>query len=289
MQNKKESKITLLMLVILCTAVDIKRKIVKDTLNKGAAVDSMPRKSVTERCVNRLIQRFLNMSNKKLVMVLSIIAVVCVPLAAAAAQAAPNSEEIKSTTNEGLPTDSERNCLSSTDCQNSQPESNGSYYITVYLKSQLVVVYDDNSNVINAFSCSSGKASTPTRTGDYKIHHKYRWRLMIGNSYTQYASAFSGSYLFHSIPYNKQKASTMSNSAYDKLGSPASAGCIRLCCRDTKWIYDNCPIGTHVQIVDEEAPEGISPLLFPPRIRDSKYSGWDPTDSDDDNPYNKTN
>ena len=30
----------------------------RDTLNKGKAVDSTPRKSVTERCVNRLIQRF---------------------------------------------------------------------------------------------------------------------------------------------------------------------------------------------------------------------------------------
>ena len=33
--------------------------LLKDTLNKGEAVDSMPQKSVTERHVNRLIQRFL--------------------------------------------------------------------------------------------------------------------------------------------------------------------------------------------------------------------------------------
>ena len=32
----------------------------KDTPNKGEAVDSTPRKSATERGVNRLIQRFLN-------------------------------------------------------------------------------------------------------------------------------------------------------------------------------------------------------------------------------------
>lgn len=168
-----------------------------------------------------------------------------------------------------------------------QPATYASDYIKVYLKSQIVIIYDGNGNVINAFSCSSGKSSSPTRTGEYTILHKYRWRLMIGNCYTQYASAFSGSYLFHSIPYNKQNASTMSNSSYDKLGSTASAGCIRLCCRDSKWIYDNCPIGTEVSVVNESAPDGITPVPIPNRIKDSLHSGWDPTDPSEDNPYNK--
>lgn len=168
-----------------------------------------------------------------------------------------------------------------------QPATNDADYITVYLKSQLVVICDKNGNVINAFSCSSGKSSSPTRTGNYTILHKYRWRLMIGNCYTQYASSFSGSYLFHSIPYNKQSASTMSNSSYDKLGSPASAGCIRLCCRDSKWIYDNCPIGTKVRVVNESAPDGITPWPIPNRIKDSTHNGWDPTDPSEDSPYNQ--
>lgn len=159
--------------------------------------------------------------------------------------------------------------------------------IKVYLKSQLVVIYDIDGGVIKVFTCSSGKSSTPTRTGDYAIHHQYRWRLMIGDSYAQYASAFSGSYLFHSIPYNKQDASTMSNAAYDKLGTGASAGCIRLCCRDAKWIYDNCKIGTKVKVVNQSAPDGLEGEEIPSRIKKNKYSGWDPTDPSAENPYNK--
>lgn len=159
--------------------------------------------------------------------------------------------------------------------------------IDVYLKSQLVVIYNDDDEVIKAFKCSSGKSSTPTRTGDYTIHHQYRWRLMIGDCYAQYASAFSGSYLFHSVPYDKQDASTMYNAAYDKLGSPASAGCIRLCCRDAKWIYDNCNIGIKVKVVDKKAPQGIEGEAIPSRIKKAKYSGWDPTDPSSDNPYNQ--
>ncbi len=159
--------------------------------------------------------------------------------------------------------------------------------IYVYLKSQLVVAYDADGNVVKAFICSSGKSSTPTRTGTYAIHHKYRWRLMIGNCYTQYASAFSGSYLIHSIPYSTKNASTMYNQSYDKLGSTASAGCIRLCCRDSKWVYDNCEIGTPVIVVNESAPNGITGESIPSRIKSAAYNGWDPTDPSSDNPYNQ--
>ena len=159
--------------------------------------------------------------------------------------------------------------------------------IYVYLKSQTVVVYKTDGTVRKAFTCSSGKAATPTKTGDYSIRSKYRWRLMIGNCYTQYASSFSSGYLFHSIPYNRRNAATMSDASYDKLGTPASSGCIRLCFRDSKWIYDNCPIGTFVRVVNEEAPADIVPLPIPPRNTDAAYSGWDPTDTAPNNPYNQ--
>ena len=170
-----------------------------------------------------------------------------------------------------------------------QPADTGDspYSVTVYRPSQLVIVYDAAGSPVRIFSCSSGKAATPTRLGDYAIRAKYRWRFMVGNCYTQYASSFSSGYLFHSIPYGKKNAGTMSNSSYDKLGNPASSGCIRLCFRDSKWIYDNCPVGTKVRVIDEKAPAGSVPEIIPERIKDSAHSGWDPTDDSPDSPYNK--
>ncbi|MBQ9902534.1 MAG: L,D-transpeptidase [Clostridia bacterium] len=161
------------------------------------------------------------------------------------------------------------------------------YSITVFRPSQIVIIYDSAGNPVKIFSCSSGKDSTPTKLGNYAIRAKYRWRFMVGNCYTQYASSFSTGYLFHSIPYNKKNAGTMSDSSYDKLGNPASSGCVRLCFRDSKWIYDNCPIGTKVSVVDEKAPAGSVPEIIPERIKDSAHSGWDPTDDSPDSPYNK--
>ena len=168
-------------------------------------------------------------------------------------------------------------------------KNNGSkYYIVVYKGSQSTVVYRRDSNgdytrQVKVFTCSTGAKSSPTRTGKYKIRAKYRWRSLVGGVYGQYSSSISNSYLFHSVPYYKQNPSTLENEEYDRLGSPASKGCIRMCVRDCKWIYDNCPIGTEVNIVDGSGPKGPG---VPQRSKREEYGGWDPSDKwSAGNPY----
>ncbi len=169
-----------------------------------------------------------------------------------------------------------------------EPNYESPYYIVVYAgASQSVAVYTKDeggcySRLEKCFTCSTGAPESPTRTGQYKIRAKYRWRLLYGNVYGQYSSSISNSYLFHSVPYFKERENTLDMGEYDKLGTQASHGCIRLCVRDTKWIYDNCPIGTQVNIVNQSGPEGAG---FPALNYDKEYKGWDPTDPDSDNPY----
>jgi hypothetical protein len=71
------------------------------------------------------------------------------------------------------------------------------------------------------------------------------------------------------------------------LGSTASHGCVRLNVADAKWIYDNCKSGTKVTIYDSSDP---GPLGKPSTIKissSSPYRGWDPTDPDSSNPWQK--
>lgn len=161
----------------------------------------------------------------------------------------------------------------------SVPYSRTKYRIVVYIGSQSTVVYspDDNgeyTTVVKCFSCSTGSGETPTETGTYRARAKYRWRFMNG-VYGQYCTSISTRYLFHSAPYRKKDVSTLKGEEYDKLGSPASHGCIRMCVRDCKWIYDNIPLGTEVQIVKDSGPSGPG---VPSRKTDPIYNGWDPTD-----------
>lgn len=104
----------------------------------------------------------------------------------------------------------------------------------------------------------------------------------------QYATRITGPYLFHSVPYFEKDKTTLEYDEFNKLGTTASAGCIRLTVRDVKWIYDNCPIGTTVRMYRGDVKEPLQPVAVPKVNRnDTVRRGWDPTDPAAANPWRK--
>ena len=132
------------------------------------------------------------------------------------------------------------------------------YYIMVNYTANVVNIYgiDSSGNkldCVKAFICSTGTA-TPT-SGVYKTDYKYRWISLFGNVYGQYATRIVGNILFHSVPYTENyNNASLEYWEYDKLGTTASAGCVRLTVEDAKWIYDNCKSGTYVEFYSDENP-----------------------------------
>ena len=168
------------------------------------------------------------------------------------------------------------------------------YYIKVNRAMCCVTVFGIDNNggytiPVVAFACSVGKAGDETIVGDnYSTTDKYPWRLMVDNSYAQYAFRINGGYLFHSVPYTIMSNDSLETDQFNLLGSPASLGCVRLKMSDVKWIYDNCPTGTKVTIYDDAATPG--PLGKPDTIKiplSSPNAGWDPTDTNVNNPWLK--
>ncbi|BCN31998.1 L,D-transpeptidase family protein [Anaeromicropila herbilytica] len=131
-----------------------------------------------------------------------------------------------------------------------------------------------------AMACSTGGANT--LLGTYKTPAKFRWKLLMGDVWGQYSTRIKGGILFHSVWYYKQDPSTLSAVQFNKLGTTASHGCIRLSVVDAKWIYDNCPLGTTVIIYDSKDP---GPLGKPEAMKMPTSSGWDPTDPLSNNPW----
>jgi lipoprotein-anchoring transpeptidase ErfK/SrfK len=127
------------------------------------------------------------------------------------------------------------------------------YYISVNVATNTVTVYTKDENheftvPFKSFVCSTGEA-TPT-SGIYKISNRFRWLDLFGNVYGQYATQIVGNILFHSVPYAKKYDNgSLLYEEYDKLGTSASAGCIRLTVEDAKWIYDNCKNNTIVEFL----------------------------------------
>ena len=139
-------------------------------------------------------------------------------------------------------------------------------------------------NVKN-FICSTGP---DTPDGTFRTSDKYTWRYLFGDVYGQYATRVTGHILFHSVPYYTQNKNDLEYEEYNKLGTSASMGCIRLTAEDAKWIYDNCPSGTTVKIYynqNSAVPQYKQPVKID--VADLEKRGWDPTDPDANNPWKK--
>lgn len=155
------------------------------------------------------------------------------------------------------------------------------YYIKVNYGANTVTVYgkDEEGNYtvpIKSMICSCGRA-TP-KSGVYKTSEGYRWGTLIGGVYGQYSTRIVGSILFHSVPYTEQSPDSLEYWEFDKLGTSASAGCVRLMIEDARWIYNNCRGGTMVEFYTSDDP---GPLGKPsaPKISDNeRCRDWDPTD-----------
>jgi lipoprotein-anchoring transpeptidase ErfK/SrfK len=152
--------------------------------------------------------------------------------------------------------------------------------VTIYTKDEK----GDYTVPYTAFVCSTGDA---TPLGTYALSYKYRWRALFGNVYGQYATVITGNILFHSVPYYDEGMDQLESEEYNKLGTAASMGCVRMCVRDAKWVFDNCDSGTVVVFYDDASNPG--PLGKPSSITidlNDARKGWDPTDPDPANPWN---
>ena len=161
------------------------------------------------------------------------------------------------------------------------------YKLEVVRNQCTVLVYGldksgDYSILHHAFVCGPGQT---TPIGTFRTPFKAAWHPLQG-CWGQYCTQITGNYLFHSSPYNSPNKNDLSYWLYNQLGTVCSHGCVRLTVADAKWIYDNCPLGTTVSIYNASSlpvPKPSAPWLD----ISSPNRGWDPTDPDPANPWNK--
>lgn len=174
--------------------------------------------------------------------------------------------------------------------QNRRNKAKNLYAIKVNRTANCVTVYtyDEKGKYtvpVRAMVCSTG-LNNATITGNYTIGIKTEWLFLVGDVFGRYISGISGDYLFHSVPYYTLNEQDLEVEEFNKLGEQASQGCVRLAVSDAKWIYDNCPTGTAVNIYDDVETAG--PLGKPDTIKITDFTNkWDPTDSNKKCPYAK--
>lgn len=148
--------------------------------------------------------------------------------------------------------------------------SKAKQYVTAYLRDGSVYI------PFRTMICSTAAYSPNTPTGTFHTKGKYRWHTLIGDCYGQWCTRIVNGILFHSVFYTRYGNNhTLSVAAYNKLGQPASHGCVRVNCNGAKWIYDHCKIGTTVVIHNRS---GYEPMKKPASKKLAASHTWDPTD-----------
>ena len=154
----------------------------------------------------------------------------------------------------------------------------GPYIIQVYKPSNYLIIFAKDpatgafNTPVQAMRVSCG---TPTPTGTYYTPARYRWLKMVGDTWAQWCTQIQGDYLFHSVPNWTKNNKDLEVYEYNQLGNTRSLGCIRLNCEDAKWIYDNCQLGTQVNI---SSTLTSGPLAKPAGLQIPSWHTWDPTD-----------
>jgi len=172
-------------------------------------------------------------------------------------------------------------------CVGNKADAASTFRIRINKQQNCVTIYKINDKgkyePYKAMVCSVG---WDTPLGNFSLKEKIRWHELDGPVYGQYCTRITGHILFHSVWYSVNgNPATLSCTQYNKLGQVASHGCVRLCVADSKWIYDNVPFGTPVEIYNSKNP---GPLGKPDAIKVPGSWGWDPTDvTNPANPYNK--
>ncbi|MBO4446238.1 MAG: L,D-transpeptidase [Clostridia bacterium] len=209
------------------------------------------------------------------------------------AAAEASSKAAAKTTTEGTtePVTYERDIAFETD---EAYAKNHKYCVGVNRKMNVVTVYEKDANneytvAVKAFPCSCGiggdKGETPL--GTFVTSDKYEWLKMVDGSYAQYTLRIDGQIWFHSVPYTDKDKGSLESEEYNKLGTAASLGCVRLRAADAKWIYDNIDWRCIVFIYESDTPSPLGTPAFEKIDLNSPNKGWDPTDPDPANPWNK--
>lgn len=152
------------------------------------------------------------------------------------------------------------------------------------VKTFTVSVGRDVSTVAGAGSLNIHSSFTPI--GDFSICSngsavKYSLKPMHepdgSTVYARWTSHIVGNVYFHSIAVGSQSHYALNPYTYNRLGSPASAGCIRMTVADSKWLYDYAATGSKVKIVVGNRSKP-GPLGKAKTIKVTSSIHYDPTD-----------
>ena len=162
----------------------------------------------------------------------------------------------------------------------SVPSGDLPYYLYVEKGSFTLTIYERASDgtyskVYKTYRIAHGGNKTPagsfTLSGD-----RERWHEFPDGGFVQFATRYHKRLYIHSPLYGEENNGYMWPKYYDGelgIGKESTGGCLRMVTEAARFIYENCPEGTVLEIVNG-APKGTTSDEVP--IRNGER--YDPTD-----------
>ncbi|MDJ0556967.1 MAG: L,D-transpeptidase [Microcoleaceae cyanobacterium MO_207.B10] len=114
-------------------------------------------------------------------------------------------------------------------------------WISIDLSQQRLIAWEGNKAVY-AVIVSTGKQSTPTRKGIFKVQTKYPVTRMTGPGYdvpdVPYTMYYDGGMAIHGAYW------------HNLFGTPVSHGCTNVAVDHAKWLFNWASVGTPVVVHD---------------------------------------
>ena len=161
----------------------------------------------------------------------------------------------------------------------------GDYIIKINKSMKTLTVYtkDGDNGYIIPYKVILTTIGDATPIGTFKTYEAYRWKYMHdaegGAYYCQFLLRFKNGFILHSIIYQSAPDPYhLIADTYNMLGKNQSDGCVRMLSGDAAWVYNNCGVGTQVEIYrDEWVPGPLDrPAIQQAIPRDQKFDPTDP-------------
>lgn len=124
-----------------------------------------------------------------------------------------------------------------------QLQESSQRWIEIDLSRQKLVAWEGNKSVY-AVNVSTGKSSTPTRTGTFAIQTKHRVTRMTGDDYdvpdVPYTMYYDGGMAIHGAYW------------HNLFGNPVTHGCTNVAVDHAKWLFNWASVGTPVVVHKSE-------------------------------------
>jgi D-alanyl-D-alanine dipeptidase len=122
----------------------------------------------------------------------------------------------------------------------------GSHTITVFKKDES----GEYSETVMTFRVAIGSRAEETPAGLFVLESSARWHRLPSGKYVQYASFFGDGLFLSSALYDTDDINTLSRESYISIGENITSGSIYTTADAASWVYENCPVGTMIQIVE---------------------------------------